>query len=87
MIARGFEGVDKRFEDVDQRLDQMASQMATKGDIKHIDERMDSLDARMGRMETDLHEVKGNIVYKYEFGDLEARVKYLERKLGIESGK
>ncbi len=87
MIARGFEGVDKRFEDVDQRLDQMASQMATKEDIKHIDERMDSLDARMGRMETDLHEVKGNIVYKYEFEDLEARVKYLERKLGIESGK
>jgi hypothetical protein len=48
---------------------------------------MDHLDARMGRMEADLHEIKGNIVYKYEFEDLAARVKYLETKLGIESGK
>jgi len=55
--------------------------------MKRIDDRMDHLDARMGRMEADLHEIKGNIVYKYEFEDLAARVKYLETKLGIESGK
>jgi len=40
---------------------------------------MDHLDARMGRMEADLHEIKGNIVYKYEFEDLAARVKYLDK--------
>ena len=74
MISRGFEGVDKQFATV-------------KSDIKRIDDRMDHLDARMGRMEADLHEIKGNIVYKYEFEDLAARVKYLETKLGIESGK
>ena len=38
-------------------------------------------------MEADLHELKGNGVYKYEFEDLEVRVKYLESKLSIESGK
>ena len=73
-MLKGFEGVDEQFAGV-------------KNDIKRIDDRMDHLDARMGRMEADLHEIKGNIVYKYEFEDLAARVKYLETKLGIESGK
>jgi hypothetical protein len=74
MIAHGFQGVDKQLANI-------------KGDIESIDDQMDHLDARMGRMKADLHEVKGNIVYKYEFEDLAARVKYLESKLGIESGK
>jgi hypothetical protein len=47
---------------------------------------MDHMDARMGRMEADFHEIKSNIVYRHEFEDIMARVKYLEQKMGIESG-
>ena len=80
MIARGFEETASK-KDIVQLREEL------KGDIQQLDSRMDHLDARMGRMEADLHEVKENIVYKYEFEDLEGRVKYLESKLGIESGK
>lgn len=48
--------------------------------------RLDHLDARVGRIEADIHELRGEIVYRYEFEDVLARVKYLEKKLGIESG-
>ena len=74
MIAKGFEGADKRFEQVDGRLGR-------------VEQRLDHFDARMGRREADLNEIRGNIVYRHEFEDLLARVKYLETKLGIESGK
>jgi len=51
-----------------------------------IEKRLDSVDARLGRLETDVHELRGEIVYRHEFEDALARIKYLERKLGIESG-
>lgn len=67
---------------------------ATKDDVKQLenridglDQRMDHMDARMGRMEADLNEIRSHIVYRHEFEDLMVRVKYLEQKLGIESGK
>ena len=64
--------------------------LATKGDIQElrteINERLDHLDARVGRMEADIHELRGEIVYRHEFEDALARIKYLEKKLGIESG-
>jgi len=73
-MREGFDQVDKRFEQVDKRMD-------------HFEGRMDHMDARMGRMEADLNEIRSNIVYRHEFEDLLARVKYVETKLGIESGK
>ena len=90
MIAKGFEttaskadldGLKVDIKRIDGRIDTLD------GHVSHIDGRMDHLDARIGRMEADLHEIKGNIVYKYEFEDLSARVKYIESKMGIESGK
>lgn len=82
MIAKGFEQTALKVD------------TASKSDIKRIDDRidqvdkrLDNLDARMGRMEADLTEIRGNIVYKHEFEDLMARVKYIETKMGIESGK
>ncbi|MDP3778543.1 MAG: hypothetical protein Q8R30_00665 [bacterium] len=51
-----------------------------------FDQRIDHLDARMGRMEADLNEIRSHIVYRHEFEDLMGRVKYIEKKLNIESG-
>jgi hypothetical protein len=64
--------------------------LATKEDIQELrtemNGRLDHLDARVGRMEADIHELRGEIVYRHEFEDALSRIKYLEKKLGIESG-
>jgi uncharacterized coiled-coil protein SlyX len=66
---------------------------ASKEDMKEvttrldgIDSRLDNLDARVGRIEADIHELRDEVVHKHEFEDALARIKYLEKKLGIESG-
>jgi tetrahydromethanopterin S-methyltransferase subunit G len=66
---------------------------ATKEDIKAvttrldgIDSRMDNLDARVGRIEADVHALRDEMVHRREFEDALDRVKYIEKKLGIESG-
>lgn len=46
-------------------------------------ENFDHVHARLGTIERDVKDV----VHKDEFEDLMARVKYLEKKMGIESGK
>jgi archaellum component FlaC len=66
--------VDKRFEQVDKRFEQ-------------VDNRLDHMDARLANIEQDIAEIRKHFVYRYEFEDLMARVKYLEQKLGVESGK
>ena len=96
MVQRGFDNTAtkddiKRLEDrmdkSDERIDHLEEGM------EHLDVRMDSLethmdhmDARMGRMEADLNEIRSHIVYRHEFEDLMGRVKYIEKKLNIESG-
>ena len=74
---------------------------ATKEDIKRLDVRMDHLDGRIDHldgevqhinatlnvMSQDIADIKKHFVYRYEFEDLMARVKYLETKLNIDSGK
>ena len=71
--------------------------MASKEDIQElenrvntrldgIDSRLDNLDARVGRIEADVHALRDEIVHRREFEDVLDRVKYIEKKLGIESG-
>jgi TolA-binding protein len=71
-------------------IKRLEDKMATKDDLQELrtemNERLDHLDARVGRMEADIHELRGEIVYRHEFEDALARIKYLEKKLGIESG-
>jgi len=87
MIARGFEETAKKVE-VDARFDSVNSRFADMDTrFDKIDGRLDHLDACMGRVEADLAEIRSNIVHRYEFEDLMARVKYVEKKLGIKSGK
>jgi hypothetical protein len=60
--------------------------MAAKDDIIRVENRLDNMDARLGRMEADIGALRGEIVYRHEFEDALGRIKYLEKKLGIESG-
>jgi tetrahydromethanopterin S-methyltransferase subunit G len=66
---------------------------ATKEDIRAVNARFDSvesrldhLDARVGRIEADVHVLRDEMVHRREFEDVLDRVKYIEKKLGIESG-
>lgn len=70
---------------------------ATKEDVQQVatdlqvfrgetNTRLDHLDARTGRIEADIHELQEGVVYRHEFEDVLGRIKYIERKLGIESG-
>lgn len=92
MVARGFNAVNSRIDDLDHRLGGRLDGVDQRLDgidqrLDGVDQRLDHLDARMGRMEADLAEIRGNIVYRHEFEDLMARVKYIEAKLKIKSGK
>jgi predicted nuclease with TOPRIM domain len=54
--------------------------------FEKVDARLDHLDARVGRIEADVHALRDEMVHRREFEDVLDRVKYIEKKLGIESG-
>ncbi len=51
-----------------------------------VHSRLDHLDARVGRIEADVHALRDEMVHRREFEDVLDRVTYIEKKLGIESG-
>lgn len=63
--------------------DATTDRASIKTTIGSINTHLGHVDARLGRIEAD---VKG-VVHHEEFDDLMARVKLLESRLGIESGK
>lgn len=83
MIAKGFEETAKEAEleafrkEVDQRFEQVDKR------FEQVDTRLAHVDSRLDMIERDMR----NLVHRDEFEDLMARVKYVEMKLGIESGR
>ncbi|KKT29251.1 hypothetical protein A3G55_02710 [Candidatus Giovannonibacteria bacterium RIFCSPLOWO2_12_FULL_44_25] len=76
MIAKGFDDMGNRFKET-----------ASKTDTEHLKLRVDHIDATLSVMSRDVADIKKHFVYRDEFEDLMARVKYLETKLDVESGK
>ncbi|MBI2046257.1 MAG: hypothetical protein HYT28_02465 [Parcubacteria group bacterium] len=89
IITAGFENVDERFKQVDKRFEQ-------------VDKRFDALERRFEDFElktgenfrllhNDIEDLRNNLTplgtSPIEVEDLYARLKYVEQKLGIESGK
>jgi hypothetical protein len=69
----------------------LRSEMNEKFDVVNtrfdsVESRLDHLDARVGRIEADVHALRDEMVHRQEFQDVLDRVKYIEKKLGIESG-
>lgn len=73
-VDKQFEAVDKRFEVVDKRLGRLEMEAS-------------HTNARLGVIERDVAEIRKHFVYRDEFEDLMSRVLYLEKKVGIKSGK
>ena len=88
MVEKGFGSTAKDIKGLDSRMDKFDSRMdnlETKVDdgFKRMDERFGQVNARLDMIEGDIK----TFVTKDEFEDLMGRVKYLELKLGVESGK
>ena len=96
IVNKGFKGmqeqINERFEKVDEKFGQIDEKFG------QIDEKFEQLEnkvdygfrevnMRLSNLEQDMTHIKNNLVYRHEFEDLMARVKYLEIKMGIESGK
>lgn len=74
MVQKGFDGVEKRFEKIDERF-------------MHVDESLSHIGSRLACIEADVNALRGEVVLRNEFDDALARIKYLEKKLNIVSGK
>jgi hypothetical protein len=63
---------------------------AVKKDMKAMEgrltTRLDHLDARVGRIEADVHALRDEMVHRRDCEDVRDRVTSIEKKLGIESG-
>jgi hypothetical protein len=86
MINEGFkttatkedvQGVQVEVGGLHEEMNQMEGRLTT---------RLDYLDARVGRIEADVHALRNEMVHRQEFQDVLDRVKYIEKKLGIASG-
>jgi hypothetical protein len=79
MINEGFKTTTSKEDimEVRQEMQAMEGRLTT---------RLDNLDARVGRIEADVHGLRDEMVHKQEFQDALDRIKYIEKKLGIESG-
>jgi tetrahydromethanopterin S-methyltransferase subunit G len=74
-------------EDVQELRTEMKQEFAVvHSRLDTLDTRVDNLDARVGRIEADVHAWRDEMVHRREFEDVLDRVKYIEKKLGIESG-
>lgn len=81
MVKRGFDGVDKRFDQIDKRFEQVDKRLGS------IELKIAHLEARVSMIERDIAEIRKGLISKIDFEDLMSRVKYLELKIGIKSGK
>ena len=76
MIKEGFDHVDKRFEQMDQKFDGL------KKDVTDIGHKVNQIDKRLFSLEEDIYVTK-----KKQQDKLEDRVIFVEGKLGIASSR
>ncbi|NUQ57306.1 MAG: hypothetical protein HUT38_02355 [Candidatus Paceibacter sp.] len=80
--------INKRFEQVESRLDKIESRLdKIEGRLSGLEMKVGYLEASLDELRRDVRDMKNNSIDPREFEDLTHRVKYLEEKLGIESGK
>lgn len=88
MVKNGFDEVDKRFDGVDKRFDGINKSIdGLDNRMENVEKHLDHVDARLGNIERDVSFLRQHFVFREEFEDLMSRVKYLERKQGVNSGK
>ena len=95
MIAKGFDGMQGQFDGMQGQFNGMQSQFnKMQEQVNGVDERLqrvegdvDYLKTKVNGIASDLKELKKDHVTRLEFEDSLSRVKLLEKKAGIVSGK
>ena len=83
MIGRGFNEVHEKFNKVDERFDGLEGRMDNLE--KKVDDGLLRANARFDTIEMRIQDL--DVISRIEFDDLMERVKFIEMKLGIMSGK
>ncbi len=65
----------------------MADKASVKQGFVEANQKLDHMSARLGSVERDVAEIRKHFVYRDEFEDALSRIRLLEKKLGIQSGK
>ena len=87
-MKKGLENMDSKIDVlVDGHKFLVEGQKILGGKIELLDVKLIQVNSRLFNIEKDIADIRKHFVYRDEFDDLIARVKYLEKKLGIESGK
>lgn len=74
MVKRGFDETGEKLGKLENRVYKIEGAIIQISDI-------------LAAMKKDIHEIKTLYVYRDEFEDLMGRVAYLEKRIGIKSGK
>lgn len=86
MMAKGFEWVATRFDEIDRKLDALDQGLKkTNAGLTAVDKTLREFKTETRRSLQDLEERAFSSPHERE--DLEGRVSYIEKKLGIQSGK
>lgn len=86
MVKRGFDSVDKRFEQVDKRFEQVDKRFEQVDKrFVSVEGRLDHMGAQLSYIERDVAEIRKHFVYRDEFEDALARLRLVEKKLGIKA--
>ncbi|MEK9175431.1 MAG: hypothetical protein AAB795_02440 [Patescibacteria group bacterium] len=91
MVKHGFDHITSTMADknsINKRFDRLEGDMTqVKGDLSNLKGEVLHLNAVTTTIQRDVAEIRKQFVRRDEFDDLFGRVSYLERKLGIKSGK
>ena len=90
MIGKGFNEVHEKFDKVDERFDGLEGRMdKLEGGMDNLEKKVDDgflrANARFDTIEMRIQDL--DVISRIEFDDLMERVKFIEMKLGIISGK
>ena len=92
MVKGGFDEVGSKFDEVNGKFDEIHGTMDS--GFAQVDKRFEQValelghvNARLSTIEHDVAQIGKEMISRIEFEDLMSRVKYLELKLGVESGK
>ena len=88
-MRQEFERADER---MDKKIETLAIQVAKA--FEHVDKKFEGVQedlleikTKVSSLDREVSSLKHRLVYREDFDDLAGRVKYLERKMGIVSGK
>ncbi len=91
MVKHGFDHADSKFDTMDAKFAHITKSMIDKATFgkfaENVDRRFGHIEARMSTMERDVSEIRRHFIYRDEFEDALARLRLIEQKLGIKSGK